>query len=84
MNNTVILTAEPVISTNVKACAYHEISFEWKIIAICNHKRMIWKWFMSKEEATKVRPAVDNGIMIMVQRRDADATVLLAKWAKMV
>ena len=83
MADNIGLTAGPVISTNVEAHALHEISFEWKILAVCNRRRMIWKWFMDADSVTKVRPAVDDGSIIMVQRRDTDATVLLAKWAKM-
>jgi hypothetical protein len=84
MVDNIELTAGPVISTNVEAHSLHEISFEWKIVAICNRRHMTWKWYMDGTEAMKIRPAVDDGSIIMVQRRDADATVLLAKWAKMV
>jgi hypothetical protein len=71
-----------MISTNVEAHSLNELSFSWKIVAVCHRRYMIWKWFMDGNEVVKIRPAVDDGSIIMVQRRDADATVLLAKWAK--
>jgi hypothetical protein len=77
------LTAGPVISTNVEAHALHELSFTWKIVAVCHRRYMLWKWFMDGTEVVKIRPAVDDGSIIMVQRRDPEVTVLLAKWAKM-
>jgi len=77
------LTAGPVISTNVEAHALQDISFVWKIIAVCPRRDMIWRWFMDGNDVVKIRPAVDDGSIIMVQRRDPSATVLLAKWAKM-
>jgi hypothetical protein len=77
------LTAGPAISTNVEAHSLNEISFAWKIVAVCHRRDMIWRWFMDGTEFVKIRPAVDDGSIIMVQRRDAEATVLLAKWAKM-
>jgi len=82
MADNVGLTAGPVISTQVEAHRLQEISFEWKILAVCHRRRMIWKWFMDGNDVVKIRPAVDDGSIIMVQRRDAEATVLLAKWAK--
>lgn len=83
MTNNVGLTAGPVISTQVEAHSIRELSFQWKIVAVCNRRRMTWKWYMDGTEAVKMRPAVDDGSIIMVQRRDPDVTVLLAKWAKM-
>jgi len=82
MADNIGLSAGPVISTNVEAHSLHELSFAWKIVAVCHRRYMIWKWFMDGNEVVKIRPAVDDGSIIMVQRRDADATVLLAKWAK--
>jgi hypothetical protein len=82
MADNIGLTAGPVISTNVEAHSLNELSFSWKIVAVCHRRYMLWKWFMDGNEVVKVRPAVDDGSIIMVQRRDADATVLLAKWAK--
>jgi hypothetical protein len=38
---------------------------------------------MDGNDVVKIRPAVDDGSIIMVQRRDPSVTVLLAKWAKM-
>lgn len=84
MGDNIRLSAGPVISTQEEARNFHDIGFDWKIIAKCNRRNMIWKWYMDGSEAIKVRPAVDSGIIIMVQRRDPDTTVLLAKWAKLI
>lgn len=82
MADNIGLTAGPVISTNVEAHSLHEISFTWKIVAVCHRRYMLWKWFMDVNDVIKVRPAVDDGSIIMVQRRDPEVTVLLAKWAR--
>ena len=82
MADNIGLSAGPVISTNVEAHALHEVGFTWKIVAVCHRRRMIWKWYMDGTDVVKFQPAVNDGSIIVVQRRDPEVTVLLAKWAK--
>ena len=79
------LAAGPRIRTQFEARAISQISLnEWLIVARTPRKYddSDWHWCMDDAEVSRFRALVDDKSLVTVQRRDADFTVLLAKWAK--
>jgi len=79
------LAADPAIRTQLEARTISQISLtEWLIVARNPRKYddSHWHWCMDDAEVSRFRALVDDKSLVTVQRRDADFTVLLAKWAK--
>ena len=76
------LSAGPVISKQEEAHSVNDLAQNWKIIARCSRKTMLWEWCFEPHNMASYISFHSEGIIATVQRRDPGETVLLGKWAR--